>query len=132
MLNNELETITNELQKFVQNWKSNYKKCIVTKKKIRAAVKMLILYKSINSPTKDCEIPSHLVGPANPPIVVGSKNHIKKGVYAYNVPVAEKVVCKFEKNDPKLLELREEILFLKKISECEHILKVYVYYHFSF
>ncbi len=124
MLNNEFETITNDLKKLFQSWKSDYKKCTATKNKFRAAVKMLVLYKSLNSPTKDLEIPSHLIDPVDPPVVIGSKKHIKKGLYAYSISVAEKVIGKFEKSDPNLLKLRDEILFLKKISECEHILKV--------
>ncbi|CAG8723006.1 758_t:CDS:2, partial [Funneliformis caledonium] len=58
----------------------------------------------------------------NSSVVPGSKN-IKKGLYMYSASVAEKVVGKFEKNDPKLNELQDEINYLKSLSECENILK---------
>ncbi|CAG8637660.1 16027_t:CDS:2, partial [Funneliformis mosseae] len=133
MLNDELDNLTNELRKLVQQWKSDFKKCGVTKRKFKAAAKMLILYKSISPPSSkmdceipssklDCEIPSYLVDTENSSVVPGSKN-IKKGLYMYSASVAEKVVGKFEKNDPKLNELQDEINYLKRLSECENILK---------
>ncbi len=87
----------------------------------------MTLKKSLSSSEndiKDCEIPSNHVDPVNPPVVIGSKNHITKGIYAYYYYVAEKNVGKFEKYDPKLLELKREVLFIKEICECENILRV--------
>ncbi|CAG8685029.1 12797_t:CDS:2, partial [Funneliformis mosseae] len=133
MLNDELDYLTSELRKLVQQWKSNFKKCGVTKRKFKAAAKMLILYKSISPPSSkmnseisysklDCEIPSYLVDTENSSVIPGSKN-IKKGLYMFSASVAEKVVGNFEKNDPKINELQDEINYLKRLSECENILK---------
>ena len=79
-LNDELERLTTELRELVQRWNSEYKKCTVTKNKFRAVVKMLALNMSVKSPTRDCEIPSDHIEPVVPPVIVGSKNHIKKGI----------------------------------------------------
>ncbi|CAI2174014.1 15304_t:CDS:2 [Funneliformis geosporum] len=123
-LNDELESITNELHKVVQDWKSEFKRCRVSKGKFKAVAKMLILYKSVSPQSIiDCEIPSYFVDVESSSVVLES--NIKKGLYMYSASVAEKVVGNFEKNDPKLLELREEIDYLKSMSECENILKVY-------
>ncbi|CAI2178566.1 19872_t:CDS:2 [Funneliformis geosporum] len=128
-LNDELDNKTKKLLKLVQQWKVELSRSRVTKRKFKAAVKMLILYKSISPSSKmDCEIPSYFVDTENSSVVPGSDN-IKKGLYMYSASIAEKLVGKFEKNDPKLLELREEIDYLKRLSECEHILKVHGLVH---
>ncbi|CAI2183095.1 127_t:CDS:2 [Funneliformis geosporum] len=129
MLNNELDNITNELQKLVKKWKTDFNKCSVTKRKFKTAARMLILYKSISPSSKmDCEIPSYLVDTENSSVAPGS-NKIKKGLYMYSTSVAEKLIGKFEKNDPRLLKMQEEIDYLKKLSECENILKVHGLVH---
>ncbi|CAI2179069.1 11793_t:CDS:2 [Funneliformis geosporum] len=129
MLNDELDNITNELQKFVKKWKTDFNKCRVTKRKFKTAARMLILYKSISQSSKmDCEIPSYLVDTENSSVVPGS-NKIKKGLYMYSTSVAEKLIGKFEKNDSRLLKMQEEIDYLKKLSECENILKVHGLVH---
>ncbi|CAI2179765.1 11473_t:CDS:2 [Funneliformis geosporum] len=129
----ELETFTNELRESIEDWKSKYTGWNgKIRNKIKVLAKVVTLKKSLSTSEKemkDCEIPSYHVDPVNPPVVLGNKNHVKKGTYAYHHSVAEKLVGKFERDDPKLLELKKEISFMKEMSKCENILKVYGMIH---
>ncbi|RIA81078.1 kinase-like domain-containing protein, partial [Glomus cerebriforme] len=70
------------------------------------------------------ELKLDFIKPIVPSVTVGSKHHITKGFYA-STSVAIKVVGNFESGDPKLLELKNEIEFLKNFHNCDHILDVY-------
>ncbi|CAG8601645.1 1583_t:CDS:2 [Funneliformis caledonium] len=126
----ELETYTNELSELFEDWKSKYTGWNgKIRNKIKVLAKVVTLKKSLSSSEKEmkyCEIPSNHIDLINPPVVMGNKNHIKKGTYAYHHSVAVKFVGKFERDDPKLLELKKEISFIKEISNCENILKVVI------
>ncbi|RIA78707.1 hypothetical protein C1645_842554 [Glomus cerebriforme] len=126
-LNDELEILTNELRELFNRWKSdrtgwNGK----IKKKFKAIAKMASLRKSVSIFEKEIrpyELKLDFIKPIVPSVTVGSKHHITKGFYA-STSVAIKVVGNFESGDPKLLELKNEIEFLKNFHNCDHILDV--------
>ena len=60
----------------------------------------------------------------NPPVVSGSKNHVTKGLYVDSACVAIKKIGSFERGDPKLLDLKKELEFIKKINNCVNTLYV--------
>jgi hypothetical protein len=63
-----------------------------------------------------------LVDPVNPSVVLGSKNHITKGLYASYTYVTLKKIGSFEKGDSKLFDLKKELDFVEELRKSDNIL----------
>ncbi|CAJ0759595.1 23056_t:CDS:2 [Entrophospora sp. SA101] len=98
------------------------------KRKIRMFSKIITIHKSptsLKSFDSD-EIEYDELTDVHPPITRGSKDHVKQKMYLGIRNIAEKLISssKPSHNGPEFIKLKEEIVFLKKLSKCYHILDV--------
>jgi hypothetical protein len=94
------------------------------KRKFKTLGAIAVLRKSTLPSEKGIKVydKTNLVDPVNPSVVLGSKNHITKGLYAGSIRVALKKFGSFEEGDPKLFDLKKELDFIKKLHKCDNIL----------